>query len=626
MAVHPAAPPPRPARRHRQARRQGARRGRRRRGVTGRDRGPRRPAARPRRCSPPTGSPQTAFASFTTATVVTVPQEAVITEPTVLTLRGEGAEGAAYGHIVIDVAPFAVATVVLDHQGSATYAGNVEVLVGDGAALTFVSLQDWDDDTVHLGHQRIVLGRDATHPRRRGHLRRRPGPAVPAGELHRPRRRRGTARPVLRRRRPAPGAPLGSDHTVPNCRSNVAYKGALQGKNAHTVWIGDVIIRPEATGTDTYEINRNLILTDGARADSVPNLEILTGEIAGAGHASATGRFDDEQLFYLQSRGIPAVEARRLVVRGFFAEIIAADRHPADLQTAPARTPSRKNWPARSADPPSDPRRGSHAGRHRWSSEDMSTLEIKDLHVRSTTAEGVKEILRGVDPHHQAGRDACRDGPQRVRQVHPGLLDRRAPQVPGDQRAASPSTGRTSSRCPSTSGPAPGLFLAMQYPVEVPGVSVSNFLRTAKTAISGEAPKLRTWVKDMKAAMERAADGPDLRRAQRQRGLLRWREEAPRDPAARTAPAEDRDPRRDRLRPGHRRAQGRLRGRQPLPGRREQGRPADHALHADPALHRAGLRARLRRRTLRRGGRPGAGGAAGSGGLRALPGEGRSRR
>jgi len=113
------------------------------------------------------------------------------------------------------------------------------------------------------------------------------------------------------------------DHSVPDCRSYVAYRGALQGANAHTVWVGDVLIQAEATGTDTYEVNRNLILTDGARADSVPNLEIETGEVAGAGHASATGRFDDEQLFYLMARGIPETEARKLVVRGFFAELLA---------------------------------------------------------------------------------------------------------------------------------------------------------------------------------------------------------------------------------------------------------------------------------------------------------------
>jgi Fe-S cluster assembly protein SufD len=100
------------------------------------------------------------------------------------------------------------------------------------------------------------------------------------------------------------------------------YKNALLGDSARTVWIGDVRIRPAATGTNTYEMNRNLLLSDGARADSVPNLEIETGNIAGAGHASATGRFDDLQLFYLQSRGIPEDEARRLVVRGFFADVV----------------------------------------------------------------------------------------------------------------------------------------------------------------------------------------------------------------------------------------------------------------------------------------------------------------
>ena len=83
-----------------------------------------------------------------------------------------------------------------------------------------------------------------------------------------------------------------------------------------------MLIRKVAEGITTYESNHNLVLTDGCRADSVPNLEIETGDIAGAGHASTTGRFDDEQLFYLRSRGIDEVEARRLVVHGFFADII----------------------------------------------------------------------------------------------------------------------------------------------------------------------------------------------------------------------------------------------------------------------------------------------------------------
>ena len=116
-----------------------------------------------------------------------------------------------------------------------------------------------------------------------------------------------------------------------------------------------------------------------------------------------------------------------------------------------------------------------------------------------------------------------------------------------------------------------GLFLAMQYPVEVPGVSMSNFLRTAATAVRGEAPKLRLWVKEVKAAMADLDIDPTVRRAQRQRGFLRRREEAPRDPAAGPAQAEDRDPRRDRLRSGRRRAARRQRGREPL--RRDRSTP-----------------------------------------------------
>jgi Fe-S cluster assembly protein SufD len=264
-----------------------------------------------------------AWSAFETATVVTVPAETVTSRPTVVTVRGEGASGAAYGHVLVDVKPFAQAVVVLDHAGSATYADNVELVVGDGAQLTLVSVQDWADDAVHVSEHHVKVGRDA---------RVRNVVVTVGGDLVR-------ISPSVAYTGPGGDAELLGlyfadagqhlehrlfvDHSLPHCRSNVTYKGALQGGDAHTVWIGDVLIRAAAEGTDTYELNRNLVLTDGARADSVPNLEIETGEIVGAGHASATGRFDDEQLFYLQARGIPADEARRLVVRGFFAELVA---------------------------------------------------------------------------------------------------------------------------------------------------------------------------------------------------------------------------------------------------------------------------------------------------------------
>ena len=274
-----------------------------------------------------TGAPtdRVAAAAYTAtdrATVVTVAQEAAPDRPVWVSVRGEDAAAAAYAHLVVDVKPFARAVVVLDHAGSATLADNVEIVVGDNAVVTLVSLQDWADDAVHLTQHRVLVGRDArfkaVHVTLGGEVVR-VVPSVayagPGGDAELWGLFFADSGQHLEHR-------LFVDHEAPHCRSRVTYKGALQGADAHTVWIGDVLIRAKAIGTDTYELNRNLILTDGARADSVPNLEIETGEVTGAGHASATGRFDDEQLFYLQSRGIPADEARRLVVRGFFHEVL----------------------------------------------------------------------------------------------------------------------------------------------------------------------------------------------------------------------------------------------------------------------------------------------------------------
>ena len=264
-----------------------------------------------------------AFDSFEEALVVTVPPEAEASRPTVITVRGDDIGGAAYGHTVISLGDNARAVVVVDHQGSATYADNVEIVVGDGASLTLVSVQDWADDAVHVSHHQATLGRDARLQHAvvtLGGNVVRVSPAVryagPGGDAELLGVYFADAGQHLEHR-------LFVDHAQPDCRSRVDYKGALQGELAHTVWIGDVLIRPEATGTDTYERNRNLLLTDGARADSVPNLEILTGEVVGAGHASASGRLEDHHLFYLMARGIPEDEARRLVIRGFFGELIA---------------------------------------------------------------------------------------------------------------------------------------------------------------------------------------------------------------------------------------------------------------------------------------------------------------
>jgi Fe-S cluster assembly protein SufD len=276
-----------------------------------------------------------AFSSFNQATIVTVVRDTEVAEPIEIVVTGPGSGATAYGHLQIRVEELSRAIVVVDLRGGGTYADNVEIIVGDSAGVGVIWIADWADDTVHVSSHHARLGKDAVL----GHV------AVTLGG--------DVVRTSATVRFTAPGGDaqmLGTyfaddgqhfesrlliDHSQPNCKSEVRFKGARHGDpdsskpDAHTVWIGDVLIRAEATGTDTFEVNRNLVLTDGARADSVPNLEIETGEIAGAGHASATGRFDDEQLFYLRARGIPEDQARRLVVRGFFGEIIAKIAVPA---------------------------------------------------------------------------------------------------------------------------------------------------------------------------------------------------------------------------------------------------------------------------------------------------------
>jgi Fe-S cluster assembly protein SufD len=264
-----------------------------------------------------------AWAAATSVFEVTIPKDAVLDEkPTTVWLKGGHVEPATAGHLLIRAGAFSRSVVIVDYSGSATWAENIEVVLEDGAQLTFVTVQDWADDTVHVVNQHARVGRDAALK----HV-----TVTLGGDVVRASTSAdyvGTGGSVemfgvyfadagqhMEHR-------LFVDHTAPHTRSNVDYKGALQGQDAHTVWIGNVLIRKIAEGIDTFEQNDNLVLTDGAHADSVPNLEIETGEIVGAGHASTTGRFDDQHLFYLMSRGIEEEEARRLVVHGFFNDVI----------------------------------------------------------------------------------------------------------------------------------------------------------------------------------------------------------------------------------------------------------------------------------------------------------------
>jgi Fe-S cluster assembly protein SufD len=255
------------------------------------------------------------------AYLISVPANANIAEPSTIEINSLVSDPAAL-HLVVHAAKASSSTIVIGHRGDAILSENIEVIVEDEATLTLVSIQEWNDSSIHSSAQFAKLGRNSKFK----HIVVSLGGSVvrvtpsayfdaPGGDVELYGLYFADAGQYLEHR-------IFVDHSQPNCKSRVTYKGALQGQKAHTVWVGDVLIRAAAEGTDTYELNRNLLLTDGARADSVPNLEIETGQIQGAGHASASGRFDDEQLFYLQARGIDELEARRLVVRGFLMEIV----------------------------------------------------------------------------------------------------------------------------------------------------------------------------------------------------------------------------------------------------------------------------------------------------------------
>ncbi|MGO1838954.1 MAG: Fe-S cluster assembly protein SufD [Candidatus Microbacterium stercoravium] len=262
-----------------------------------------------------------AWHGATEALHIKLPREAEVADPIVVDIVGQGADKRADGHLVIEAEPMSKGTVVLQHTGSAQYAQNVEIIARDGSDLTVISVQKWDDDAIHASAHQARVDRDASLT----HFVITFGGGVVRVNPNLELSGQGSEGRLFGLSYADAGQHFESQvymfHKGAETTGDVLYKGALQGETARSVWIGDVLIGEGGTATESYEANRNLLLTSGARADSIPNLEIKTGDIRGAGHASATGRFDDEQLFYLRSRGISEVEARRVIVLGFLTEI-----------------------------------------------------------------------------------------------------------------------------------------------------------------------------------------------------------------------------------------------------------------------------------------------------------------
>ena len=237
----------------------------------------------------------------------------------------EGTGTSLFGRTLVVVEEFAE-VVLVDELGSgdfhsSTYSnGSVEVIAGEGARVHYVAVQRFGRGVTHLTTDRLIAGRDAKITT----------VYVTLGS--------DLTRADIRARLQAPGSHVDmlglylaegkqhldhetlQDHIAPHASSNLLFKGALldQGRS---VFRGLIRVHPNAQRTDAYQTNRNLILSPGARADSLPNLEIAANDVR-CSHAATAGQFDAEEIFYLQSRGIPFTEAMRLVVFGFFGEVL----------------------------------------------------------------------------------------------------------------------------------------------------------------------------------------------------------------------------------------------------------------------------------------------------------------
>jgi Fe-S cluster assembly protein SufD len=257
-----------------------------------------------------------------------VPAGVVVERPIVVLHWSEGDGFASFPHTLV-VAEETAEVTVIDRFGSPAVGDHlvdavVELLVGDNAHVRYLSVQEHGPHTWQIALQRAHLGRDAT-------LR---SSAVALGGDY--------ARLRSESRLDGQGAESDllavyfgdgtqmldfrtlQDHAAPNTRSDLLFKGAVEDE-ARSVYSGLVHIRPEANRARAFQTNRNLVLTEGARAESIPNLEIEANDVQ-CSHASTVGPIDEDQLYYLESRGIPPAEAERLIVLGFFDDVF--DRLP----------------------------------------------------------------------------------------------------------------------------------------------------------------------------------------------------------------------------------------------------------------------------------------------------------
>lgn len=262
------------------------------------------------------------LAAFSAGVYVSAPAEARLSEPIGITVTSTQ-PGALTPRVLIHAGPHAELTVYVDHVGGAeaTVVEVVEVVVEEGATVRLVTSQDWEGAVAHMAthrgqvgdnanyhHLEVTLGGETVYIRPDVELSGAGGNGELLGLYF------GSTGQMIEHRSLI-------HHDASHTSSTSVYKGALQGES-RAAWLGNIRIEPHAKATSSDETNRNLILTEGAKADSVPFLEILTSDVVQCGHHSSVGQVDELQLFYLESRGISREEAARLLVFGFFAEVL----------------------------------------------------------------------------------------------------------------------------------------------------------------------------------------------------------------------------------------------------------------------------------------------------------------
>ncbi|HET7275422.1 MAG TPA: Fe-S cluster assembly protein SufD [Longimicrobiaceae bacterium] len=264
-------------------------------------------------------------ALWTGGTFLYVPKDVRVEVP-LRSFRWIASEGAsAFGRTLIVAEPNSEVAVV-DELASGDFDsltlsnGGTEIFAGEGAKVTYVAVQRWGSGVLHLTTDRLIAGRDARITTLNVAL----GSDVTRTDIQCQLRSPGAHVDML-------GLYIAEgeqhidnqtlqDHQAPHASSNLLFKGALTDKG-RSVFRGLIRVHPNAQRTDAYQTNRNLILSDKARADSLPNLEIAADDVR-CSHAATVGQLDEEEIFYLQSRGIPKKEAVRLVIFGFFGEVL----------------------------------------------------------------------------------------------------------------------------------------------------------------------------------------------------------------------------------------------------------------------------------------------------------------